>query len=736
MRQVTTGVFAMFLALITQYSLSLFAQTSSPAMLKEEAYDHEHKSCLRGCAAEQQFSPEGTLRRIKAAHLSASENPRGYDVLRYDLFMDRTNPLRTTSETGNDRFFRGVQNITIRLDSLRQFITLHASQMLFDSVFLDERRTMIAVSTSPSENEIILIPLPPTVRRGDTLRLRLHYTHTSPNNHEDGSGFLLYRKGRLGAVRAGNDSVFLPQRLAYTMSQPYGARRWMPCNDIPSDKALVSISIRVPQGFQAIANGLLQERRKDSLGGEMFVWKHQFPIPAYLMAVSASVFSTYTEYYKKVSSPNDSIPIDHWFWQEDDTNLPLNNSNYNVRRSFNITVGTIEAYARWFGEYPFERYGHVAVQPFSAGGMEHQTVSTINRAWLRGSSPAGIAHEIIHQWFGDKVTCASWEDIWLNEGMATYGEALWYESWGGRSWNMVAMTGFRRNYFGSRTRLQSVYVPSPTTIDVIFNYATTYCKGGWIHHTLRRIYGDSTYFPAMRLFANRFAFGAAKTQDLTRVFEETIGKRLVPVPVATLIQEWVYGVGTPTFGAAWRLLPSASHGENRVQVTLSQHQTGMNIPEVFHLPVEISFWKYGGTPDKRDTQRIVRTIVMNNRREQMAFTLPFVPDSLVIDEAENILCEKITVPSLPNGGNISLAAYPLPLRSGEELSVDMLLRNADTALTLDIVNILGQQVSVLHQGLATVGVHALRERLTLPTGAYFLRLRSNQETIVQKILVN
>jgi hypothetical protein len=66
----------------------------------------------------------------------------------------------------------------------------------------------------------------------------------------------------------------------------------------------------------------------------------------------------------------------------------------------------------------------------------------------------------------------------------------------------------------------------------------------------------------------------------------------------------------------------------------------------------------------------------------------------------------------------------------------MLLRNADTALTLDIVNILGQQVSVLHQGLATVGVHALRERLTLPTGAYFLRLRSNQETIVQKILVN
>lgn len=726
-------------------TVQTFAQ--SPALLEAES-SMEHKNCphsIPSSTSTKSQAFQNFLSRKQSSSLTTTPQ-RGYDVLRYDLFMDWTQTLSATSEAGRDRQFNGIQTITLRLDTERgslssSAITLNASQMRIDSAFWGNERAQTLLPSAIADSGTIKLVLPANARVGDTLLLRLHYTHISTINDDDGTGFMLYRKGRLGTIRTGNDSVFIPQRLAYTMSEPYGARRWMPCNDTPNDKALVSITVRVPRGYQAIANGLLQERRLDSLGGETFVWKHTSPIAPYLMAVSASVFEQYRQWYKRVSNPNDSIPVDNYFWKEDDTNLPFNNKNYNARKSFEITVGTMEAYSRWFGEYPFEKYGHVIAQPFFAGGMEHQSISTINRSWLRGSSPAGFAHELMHQWFGDKVTCASWEDIWLNEGFATYGEALWYESWGGRSWNMVAMQGFRSGYFASKTNMQSVYVNSPTSIDDIFNYASTYAKGGWILHTLRRIYGDSVYFPAMRLYLARFAFNAASTRDLQQVFEETIRQRLtqVPVPVSNIFQEWVYGSGHPVLGAAWRVeqkIPPATSSSLlfRNIVSLSQLQTGANVPDVFHLPVEVTFMKFTQIGSRPDTVRIVRTITMNNRREQVTFDLPFEPDSLVIDEADNILCEKRVAQFSTSAQEAQLTVYPQPVHIGESLNIDLSLAFERT-ITMDVVNVLGQQVALIYEGLASPGIHLFRETLNLPTGTYFLRLQTGSGTTTQKFML-
>lgn len=713
--------------------LRLVAQ--SPALIGEDT-DYEQK-CSGSSAALHNASIQSFpdfLRQKQASALTASAS-RGYDVIRYDLSMDWTQALLGTSESGRDRQFSGVQIILLRLDSAGIVLPLHAAQIRIDSLFWGEKKGQLATPTGTPENETVYIALPATARSGDTLQLRLHYTHIGLANDDDGTGFILFRKGRLGTVRAGNDSVFLPQRLAYTMSEPYGARRWMPCNDVPNDKALVSIRTRVPKGYTVVSNGLLQERRLDSTGGETFLWTHQSPIAPYLMAVSASVFETYREWYKKVSNPNDSIPVDNYFWKEDDTNLPFNNKNYNVRKALDITVGSMEAYSRWFGEYPFEKYGHVVVQPFFAGGMEHQSISTINRSWLRGSSTTGIPHELMHQWFGDKITCASWEHIWLNESMATYGEALWYESWGGRKWNMVAMTGFRDGYFASKARFQPVYVASPTTIDVIFNYATTYAKGSWVLHTLRRIYGDSVYFPAIRLYSARFAFKAATTSDLLRAFEETAQQRLstLPVPVATVFQEWIYGSGNPIFGAGWRAQSASNATSSRVQVSLSQLQTGMNVPEVFHLPVEITFLKFTTAQNRPDTQRVVKTMVMNNRREQATFDLPFQPDSLIIDEADNILCEKLVPQFSPTAQEARLTAYPQPVHVGEALNVELSLA-VERSITMDVVNVLGQRVAMIYEGTASPGLQLFHETLNLPTGTYFLRLLTGSSTTIQKCI--
>ena len=219
-------------------SLCSFAQ-DNPALLPEA---REQKSCSRGCrAADQQSSNSFLQRQIGykgTSALTAVPPSRGYDVLRYDLFMDWTNPLKTSSESGSDRFFTGVQTITLRLDSSITLLPLHSTEMRIDSAFVNGTRSTLA-NQSITDNETVYIPLPASVRKNDTMNVRLHYTYIGTGNDNDGTGFLLYRKGRLGAVRAGNDSVFIPERLAYTMSEPYGARRWMPCNDVQIGRAHV-----------------------------------------------------------------------------------------------------------------------------------------------------------------------------------------------------------------------------------------------------------------------------------------------------------------------------------------------------------------------------------------------------------------------------------------------------------------------------------------------------------------
>ncbi|MCS6807463.1 MAG: M1 family aminopeptidase [Bacteroidota bacterium] len=652
--------------------------------------------------------------------------------------------MSSTLETGADRQYTGTLHLQLILDSSlrttpKPLIELdaHHRHIRIDSAYIDSTRADIALS-STFDDRVTLIPQR-NIRVRDTIAVRLYFTHISTHNPEDGTGFLLYRQGRLGAIRTGNDSVFLPERLAYTMSQPYGTRRWIPCNDTPSDKAFVRISVRVPRGFLGIANGLLREHYQDSLGGEIFIWEHIHPIAPYLIAVTASRYSMYREWYRKRNAPYDSIPITHYFWQEDDTDLPLNNHNYNVRRSFQITTGAIAAYARYFGEYPFESYGHVVVQPFVAGGMEHQTISTINRAWLRGSSSAGIAHEIAHQWFGNSVTCASWHDIWLNEGTATYSEALWYESWGGRAWNMVAMYGFRRNYFNSASRLHTVYVHLPTSMDIIFNYATTYCKGAWIHHMLRRIYGDSVYFRAMRLFLQRHAFGTATTPDFAQAFKDVLGGNTpVPVSIDTFLHEWVYCSGEPILTASWRLAPQAysttSNTTYTIHGTLQQIQEGINIPKVFHLPVELSFWKYDTATG--DTQRIKRTVIMHHRRESFTVILPFFPDSVVIDEADNLLCQKMpTVGPRRMASSAYAEVYPSPLQRSDALHTNLVV-SYQGIITLEIVNTLGQHVQTLYHGFASSGLHSFQHSLNLSPGTYFLRcLLSHEPPLLHKFLV-
>jgi hypothetical protein len=508
----------------------------------------------------------------------------------------------------------------------------------------------------------------------------------------------------------------------------------------------------------------------------IFQWKHDFPVAPYLMLAVASVYQERRSEYRRVAALDSTpvsagspagaiVPVQEYFWAVDDTNATTRNGRvYSVRATFSDVVRTMTAYSRWFGEYPFEKFASAVIQPFWAGGMEHQTIQTVNRNWLRGTA-TGVAHEIMHHWIGNKVTCSTWADIWLNEGGATYGEVLWYESWGGEFWRQEALKNFRAVYFrGPNSR--PLYIADYATqgVDTLFNYALTYCKAALVYDMLRSTVGDSLFFHAMRHHLKRFAHGSASTQDFQESFEQAIPTP--PVPFATFFRQWAYGSRHPIYDMVWRsdaLQPSASSGSgsgsgsgvptavpadvpSEVTVKIQQLQSGANIPDVFVMPLTLTFLRIAGT----DTLRQRQTFVNTERSQTARFTVPFAPTRVILDENNAVLSERTNrtlnlqkPDSTLRGEPLRLNVYPQPITAGEALTTEITLAAAQQ-VRVEVVDVLGRTISTLFAGTLPKGtsyLHWTDSRSatsdSFAQGAYFLRVLSSENTTVasRRILV-
>lgn len=706
------------------FAQPLLDNSYSPAYLQSPKFvgDGKHLCCSHAEAALQKY-------RMNAAIQSFSTVRRPYHVLSYSLMLDWTNPLSSIGESGSDRRFWGSNTIRMRVDSANvSSITLNAATLVIDSIIVTGKRLASTVSYD-TQNQEIRFALPTPAKQGDTLVVTLYYTHTSATNND--GGFFLYRKGRYGGLKNKTDSAFVAERLAYTMGEPNDARRWMPCNDVPYDKALMDIAIRVPNGFTALSNGLLERTEViRATNTTTYFWRHSSPIPTYLMVALASVYQKRTEWYKRVNNPRDSVEIQNYFWAVDDTTSITDGTQYNASRLFTTIKPTLEAYSRWYGEYPFEKLGTAAIQPFQYGGMEHQTMITYNRSWLKGNLQ-GMVHEMMHHWTGDKVTCGTWADIWLNEGGASHGEALWYESWGGASWYKDAMKNFRNGYLTSKANTNPIYIPNTDDPNLLFNYATTYAKGAWVYHMVRRMIaataGDSAYFRAIRYHLNRFAYSSAVTDDFRTSLEQSVPNS--PVSFTTFMNQWIYQAGHPFYDVDWRSEPFGA--DQSVSVTLRQLQSGANVPQVFVMPVNLTFV---GAQGQRSMQRLVNT----QREQQERFTLPFVPVRVIVDENEDILCERTNRASAlqptDSATTFALKAYPQPLPSGSALTIELSVPT-DGAVNLTITDVLGRQQTSVYQGFLNKGVYYLPYKEVLAAGTYFVRATGGGATAVQKIMV-
>jgi aminopeptidase N len=317
----------------------------------------------------------------------------------------------------------------------------------------------------------------------------------------DGFGSIIF------TTQSGNPLVF-------TLSEPWFAYTWWPVKEDNRDKATGDLRFTVPQTLKVASNGVLQSIEPAGAGKHRFHWKTEYPTVPYLFAFSASVYNEFSDTwtYQPLSPPgadNVTMPVDFMIFPASDT--PAN------RNAWLTTLPMLTVFSDLFGAYPFasEKYG---IYQFGfGGGMEHQTMS--------GQGGFGIsltAHELGHQWWGNMITCADWHNIWLNEGFATYSEALWFEFQPGSSGTPAlhgAMASRRPTTFNVTVYRYNISTPSQ-----IFSTNAVYRKGAWVLHMLRHIAGNKAFFEILREYRNRYEFDSTVTEDFLDVVETILGR--------------------------------------------------------------------------------------------------------------------------------------------------------------------------------------------------------------------
>lgn len=346
----------------------------------------------------------------------------------------------------------------------------------------------------------------------------------------------------------------------WTLSQPYGAKDWWPCKQDLNDKIdSIDLIISTDSSYVVASNGLLLKEFLTA-NGRVFHWKHRYPIPAYLIAVAVTNYARFTQKVELNSGEN--IDIEHYIYPEDTSDW---------KASQWATQAYLKLFSDTFGIYPFhlEKYGHA--QFSRGGGMEHQTMS-----FMASNYPPLIGHEIVHQWFGNKVTCNSWENIWLNEGFATYFtgmayEVKWTKDW--MPWKEYMISNITSEPGGS------VFVEDTNSVSRIFDGRLSYNKGGILLHMLRWKLGDKDFFNGIRNYLDdpKHRYSYASTEEFKNHLEN-----ISQLDLDEFFEDWFFGEGFPSYQ-----LDAEIRGGI---IDLKIHQSSSN-PSVdfYEMPVPIRF---------------------------------------------------------------------------------------------------------------------------------------------------
>ena len=486
----------------------------------------------------------------------------------------------------------------------------------------------------------------------------------------------------------------------WTLSEPYGAKGWWPCKQDLIDKIdSIDIYIKTPltnpsgDTYVAVSNGLEQSQVVNS-NTKTTHFKHNYPIPAYLVAIAVTNYAVYSD---TVSNNGNPFEIVNYVYPE---NLA------DTQTKTPVTVAIMNLYADLFGEYPYanEKYGHA--QFGWNGGMEHTTVS-----FMGGFNRNLIAHELGHQWFGNKVTCGSWKDIWLSEGFATYMSGLVVEDSDGDE----SFKNWKRQAVNSITSVKggAVYLTDADTLSVnrIFNQRLSYNKAGLVIHMLRKKLGDTDFYQGLQTYLNHpdHAYGYAKSEDFIRIMENVSNQDL-----SEFFADWLYGQGYPTYTLQWHQ-PSAT----AINFNLGQIQSHPSVA-FFEAPVPVRLMgTLGETID----------LILDHKANQEDFTKAVnftVAEVLVNPEFDIISKNNVVVLGMDQSVlDAEVLLYPNPTSNVINIKTPDFI----TIERIRIFNTLGQLLSTSDWN-HTIDVSSLS------SGLFFVELQTTRGRINKSLLKN
>ncbi|HZW08057.1 MAG TPA: M1 family metallopeptidase [Phycisphaerales bacterium] len=506
------------------------------------------------------------------------------------------------------------------------------------SITLNARKTLsfskVTVGGEPAsfvhENDLLTVTLPRPAAPGAEVKVEMTYHADKPTANASGLNWFKTRKGE-GREKQG--------AMVYSQGESDYNSYWFPCHDYPNDKLTTEIVVTVDSAYEVVSNGRVVAKEAGRPqpvtvagddGGEQqamrdrttWHWLQDKPHATYLVMLAIGKFDIVD-----VNANQPGVPMPVYG--------PVGSAK-GLKEVFKNTPEMVKHFEQLFDEpYPWDKYAQVIVRNFRWGGMENTSATTLAE-YAAGGEPGSqddlISHELVHQWFGDLMTCRSWDHLWLNEGWATLGEWLWTQKTRGddaylrqarQALNILKATANKPLPEG--VAMVSRYYQH---IDDNFTKAEDpYKRGGFFLHMLRERLGDDVFWKGVRLYIDRYKFQSVETGDFRRVMEEVSGQSL-----ERFFDQWAYRPSMPTL----KVTHTYNEQSRKMTVTVEQTQkiNADNPAYALRLPVYCEFPVREGEEQPEGRWLYIDT---DTTSATEAFDLPMKPNRVRIDPNASLL---------------------------------------------------------------------------------------------------
>ncbi len=602
-----------------------------------------------------------------------------FDVKHYHLSLEVSN---------TDTHINGVAQVLV--ETLRDMDTLVLELQddlnITSVLFADDPGSSVFpagndLTFTHAENAVYMV-LDRTRHPGELVRVRIEYEGDAGRD-----------RGFFAGITSKKETDF-GFDVTYTLSEPQHASDWFPAKQVLSDKIdSVTFELTCDRELLAGSNGLLVQVEEDG-NNHRLTWKTAYPMAYYLLSFAVADYMDYS-FYAPLSGSGDSVLVQNYLY---DSEIILER----WKDQIDETGPLITLFSTILTDYPFagEKYGH-SMAPLG-GGMEHQTMTTIH-----GFSFSLVAHELAHQWFGNSITCGSWQDIWINEGFASYMEyvAAQYlrDQETADDWLANAMS------IALGEKEGSVYVPGEEVEDEyrLFSYGLSYKKGAILLHMIRFILDDDElFFQVLQTYLSLFQNGTATGADFRSVLEDLSG-----MDFSCFFQQWYYGEGYPVFQIFWE-----QQGDS-LWITSEQTVTAPDVTPLFQVPFELELVNSEG-----QVRRI--RLAQDSNHDEFHIPVEGLVERIVFDPENRLLKTAVVIRKLPQDKPFRYGPNPV----SSELTIQFPQKDLIDAVR--ITNLSGQEVYKAYRA----GNPLTLNLSGLADGPYLLELKCASETYLERIV--